>query len=254
LVPRKVFRWKKSTNAQLGFRIGPNRTSSVCNNQSTTQELAFLQPFLHQQWSRLASSRVRVLNPIMQRRSGQFSGEVQNSQSETHEIEWPARDGFRRVPRFSSKVTDAVERVPAASRLLRVFGFPLFTLVVLLSTSLLRAQTSDEMFPFVISGLSAPASNSIVDMSWLNDKPAGGHGCARAKDGHFVDDRGKRIRFLASNFTFGSCFPDYDTADKLAARLARLSINCTGWGCVVYVDSLLDGAGCTARRRGSRQS
>lgn len=48
----------------------------------------------------------------------------------------------------------------------------------------------------------------------------------RARDGHFVDGRGKRLRFLASNVTFGSCFPDHDTADKLAARLASLGINC----------------------------
>ena len=39
----------------------------------------------------------------------------------------------------------------------------------------------------------------------------------RVQNGHFVDGRGKRVRFLASNFTFGSCFPDHDTADKLAA-------------------------------------
>ena len=38
--------------------------------------------------------------------------------------------------------------------------------------------------------------------------------------------RGGRLRFLASNFTFGSCFPDHATADKLALRLASLGINC----------------------------
>jgi hypothetical protein len=41
-----------------------------------------------------------------------------------------------------------------------------------------------------------------------------------------VDGRGRRVRFLASNFTFGSCFPDHDTADKLAARLTSLGLNC----------------------------
>ena len=65
-----------------------------------------------------------------------------------------------------------------------------------------------------------------MDLSWLNDPPAGGHGFIRARAGHFVDGRGKRLRFLATNFTFGSCFPDHDTADKLAARLASLGINC----------------------------
>jgi len=82
------------------------------------------------------------------------------------------------------------------------------------------------MFPFVIAGLATPPAGSVVDVSWLNDPPAGGHGFVRAREGHFVDGRGQRLRFLASNFTFGSCFPDHADADKLAARLASLGINC----------------------------
>jgi hypothetical protein len=97
----------------------------------------------------------------------------------------------------------------------------------MLSAAPLVTQAAEEdMFPFVIPGLAAPPAGSVVDVSWLNDRPAGGQGFVRARDGHFVDGRGKRLRFLASNFTFGSCFPDHDTADKLAARLASLGINC----------------------------
>jgi len=92
--------------------------------------------------------------------------------------------------------------------------------------SLLAQTRAEDMFPFVIPGLVAPSAGSVVDVSWLNDPPAGGHGFVRARDGHFVDGRGKRLRFLASNFTFGSCFPGHDTADKLAARLASLGLNC----------------------------
>lgn len=89
------------------------------------------------------------------------------------------------------------------------------------------AQTpSEQMFPFVIPGLATPPTGSAVDVSWLNDPPAGGHGLIRVRDGHFMDGRGERVRFLASNFTFGSCFPEHDLADKLAARLASLGINC----------------------------
>ncbi len=102
----------------------------------------------------------------------------------------------------------------------------LVCLAVLSAGSLLAQAAEDDLFPFVIPGLAAPSTNSIVDVSWLNEKPAGAHGFVRARDGHFVDGRGKRLRFLASNFTFGSCFPDHDTADKLAARLASLGINC----------------------------
>jgi len=104
----------------------------------------------------------------------------------------------------------------------RVFG----CLAVLSTGSLLAQSPAEVMSPFVIPGLATPATRSVVDVSWLNDKPAGGHGFVRVRDGHFVDGQGKRLRFLVSNYTFGSCFPDQDTADQLAARLASLGINC----------------------------
>lgn len=85
---------------------------------------------------------------------------------------------------------------------------------------------AEEMFPFVIPGLETPAKDSIVDVSWLNDAPAGKDGFLTVRDGHFVDGKGRRVKFLATNFTFGSCFPDHDAADKLAARLASLGMNC----------------------------
>jgi len=97
---------------------------------------------------------------------------------------------------------------------------------IALLTALVSSSAAGEMFPFVIPGLDAPPAGSVVDVSFLNDKPAGAHGFVRPRDGHFVDGSGKRLRFLASNFTFGSCFPDHETADKLAARLSSLGINC----------------------------
>jgi len=101
-----------------------------------------------------------------------------------------------------------------------------FLTVLVTGSALGQAQETTEMFPFVIPGLSAPPAGSVVDLSWLNERPAGAHGFVRARDGHFVDGNGKRLRFLASNSTFGTSFPDHDTADKLAARLASLGINC----------------------------
>jgi hypothetical protein len=83
---------------------------------------------------------------------------------------------------------------------------------------------AEEMFPFVMPGLEP--NRGITDMSWLNDMPAGKDGPVRAQDGHFVDGRGRRINFLATNFTFGSNFPEHATAEKLAVRLASFGINC----------------------------
>ena len=90
----------------------------------------------------------------------------------------------------------------------------------------LGAARGAELFPFVIPGLDAPAADSVANMAALNDAPAGKDGFVRVGNGHFVVGRGKRLRFLATNFTFGNAFPDHDSAERLAARLASLGINC----------------------------
>ena len=106
--------------------------------------------------------------------------------------------------------------------MIRTRHFPIFAFLAAAASSV---AAGEEMFPFVIPGLAAPAAGSVVDLSGLNDRPAGRLGPVRVKDGHFVDGGGARVRFLGTNFTFGSCFPDHETADKLAARLASLGIN-----------------------------
>ena len=81
---------------------------------------------------------------------------------------------------------------------------------------------SAELFPFVIS---YDAPDNVTNVSaWLH-RPAGKHGFVRAKDGHFVTDAGP-IRFWATNFCFDACFPEKETAERVAARLARFGVNC----------------------------
>ena len=63
-------------------------------------------------------------------------------------------------------------------------------LAVLSTGSLLAQRPAEEMFPFVIPGLATPPAGSVVDVSWLNDPPAGGRGFVRVQEGHFVDGRG----------------------------------------------------------------
>jgi len=86
------------------------------------------------------------------------------------------------------------------------------------------AAEESKMFPFPVPTLDA--SKNITDLSYLNEKPAGKNGFVTVKDGHFIDGSGKRIRFFGTNLTFGACFPDHATAEKLAARLAKLGFNC----------------------------
>lgn len=83
---------------------------------------------------------------------------------------------------------------------------------------------ADDMFPFAIQTLNT--NRDATDMSWMNECPAGRNGFVRVKDGHFVDGAGKRIRLLGVNLCFAAAFPEHADADILAARLAKLGINC----------------------------
>lgn len=77
-------------------------------------------------------------------------------------------------------------------------------------------------FPFVISYGGATNATSVEGFL---DAPAGGHGFVRVKDGHFATDAGA-IRFNATGLTGPACFPSHAAADRLAARLSRLGVNC----------------------------
>jgi len=78
------------------------------------------------------------------------------------------------------------------------------------------------MFPFVIS---YDAPENVTNVSRWLPRPAGKHGFVRAKDGHLATDAGP-VRFWATNLCFEACFPPHDVAERVAARLARLGINC----------------------------
>jgi len=65
----------------------------------------------------------------------------------------------------------------------------------------------------------------LTDLSALNAEPAGAHGFVRASLGHFVDDRGSRLRFFGVNLTGVACLPDHETALRLARHFRQLGIN-----------------------------
>jgi len=98
-------------------------------------------------------------------------------------------------------------------------------IVFLLMTSCNQVDQTREYgwFEFVIPDLDTTAT--VVDMSFLNSEPAGSSGHIALKDGHFIDGKGARIRFFGDNLTFGSCFPDHETATALAARLRKMGMN-----------------------------
>ena len=102
----------------------------------------------------------------------------------------------------------------------------MFTMEVLILCASAQCQVTKDTpgwFEFVIPGLDA--TQTPVDMSFLNPEPAGAAGFTRIEDGHFVDGTGNRLRLLGTNLTFGSAFPDKDAAPKIAAHMRKLGIN-----------------------------
>lgn len=86
-----------------------------------------------------------------------------------------------------------------------------------------RTDTSD-WFPLDSSpeDYGRPA---VVDLSGRLDRPAGRHGFVEVRDGHFAFRDGGRARFWGTNITAGDCFPDHETAERTAARLAKFGCN-----------------------------
>ncbi|QIF04327.1 carbohydrate binding domain-containing protein [Roseimicrobium sp. ORNL1] len=78
-------------------------------------------------------------------------------------------------------------------------------------------------FPFHISAFDdTPA---LLDLSFLNETPAGKHGFIQAKGETLVDDRGTPWRYFGTNLTAASCFPTDEEAVKLAGHFAKCGIN-----------------------------
>lgn len=78
-------------------------------------------------------------------------------------------------------------------------------------------------FPFPISVMES--SHSAIDLSFLNDKPAGNKGFLHAAGEHIVDGSGAQVRLFGTNFCGGACFPETADAEKVAAHLAKNGVN-----------------------------
>lgn len=85
------------------------------------------------------------------------------------------------------------------------------------------AQTQPGWFPFVIPW--DDAAKTAVDVSYLNPAPIDESRRVSARDGHFYDATGRRVRFLGTGLSFSANFPDKADADKLAARMHKYGIN-----------------------------
>ncbi len=67
-------------------------------------------------------------------------------------------------------------------------------------------------------------TDSLVNLSFLLDTPAGKDGFIRIKDGHLIKPDGERFRIWGVNFIGASCFPSKEDASILANHLAASAL------------------------------
>jgi hypothetical protein len=94
--------------------------------------------------------------------------------------------------------------------------------ILLLSTLAAAVCSADELVPFAPPwDDSAPGP---TDQSGTLRAPAGELGRVHVRDGHLYTGK-ERLRLFGTNVTAGACFPDHDTAEKVAARMAKFGFN-----------------------------
>ena len=81
-----------------------------------------------------------------------------------------------------------------------------------------------QMEPFVMDW--RDNADSLVNLSFLLDAPAGKDGFIHVDNGHLVKPNGDRFRIWGVNFTGSVCFPSKSDAPIVADHLARFGINC----------------------------
>ncbi|MGD9518480.1 MAG: hypothetical protein AB7W28_03105 [Armatimonadota bacterium] len=124
--------------------------------------------------------------------------------------------------RFNFLRDEAGQEVPAGtvvSREFRVSTNPPLQPVIDAS-AVWDAYDQSTWVPFTLPWDAAP-----VDLSWLNDKPAGKHGKVTVRDGHFVFADGTPARFWGTCFSAGANFPTHEQSEVIARRLAAFGVN-----------------------------
>ena len=122
-----------------------------------------------------------------------------------------------------------------------LFALAFFSLVVSRSAF---AQ-SGSFVPFAMPW--DDSSKSPTDASSLNPVPAGVNGRLSAKNGHFYDEKGTRVRFVGVNIAADAAFPTHADAVKIAARLHKYGFNIvrlhhmdTDWAKTSLIDRTID--------------
>ncbi|WP_170065473.1 carbohydrate binding domain-containing protein [Abditibacterium utsteinense] len=100
---------------------------------------------------------------------------------------------------------------------------PVVFLALGLSLAALNAAHAQTRFPFAMPW--NDASKTITDLSDLNPAPLKAPSRIVARDGHFFDQTGRRVRFLGTNITASAAFSKPEDSVKVAARLHKYGFN-----------------------------
>ncbi len=92
-------------------------------------------------------------------------------------------------------------------------------------TTLLQTEQVSDTSDWYAYRPPAHYSDTALDLSFMNEKPAGTHGFVSVKDGHFAFADGTRARFWGTDLVGPNNFPTHAQADALGARLAKLGVN-----------------------------
>jgi len=88
----------------------------------------------------------------------------------------------------------------------------------------LYRKDDESWFPFTLSA--KKVNSSILDVSYLLEKPSGRHGfLTTTKDGHFAFEDRTRIRFWGANIMGPMATPEKEDADTMTDYLAQCGIN-----------------------------
>jgi len=93
-----------------------------------------------------------------------------------------------------------------------------------LTVKLVSEQRTDQSdWQAFVPGQSADAVS--LDLSSLNETPAGNHGFTTVQGGRYVFADGTPVRFWGTDLVGGNAFLSHEKADAIAKRMARLGIN-----------------------------
>ena len=75
---------------------------------------------------------------------------------------------------------------------------------------------SDLFFPFQPTHTSPGNITDVSAWSGNDRRPAGSDGFISVEGDHFVDGKGREIRFIGTNIGMTGCFPEHEDAEQLA--------------------------------------